>query len=100
MCQLAQKLLYYTHLTLIEALSQMAPYSLYSALLLIRAHRALVKSSALYREYGAIWHAAKVSDKVIKIHNILDGDFTAGRRLYDTCHLWHVGLWVSKPTVF
>ena len=81
MCQLAHMLLYYTHLTLIEALSQMAPYS-------------------LYREYGAIWHAAKVSDKVIKIHNILDGDFTAGRRLYDTCHLWHVGLWVSKPTVF
>ena len=31
-----------------------APYSLCSALLLARTHRALVKSSALYREEGAI----------------------------------------------
>jgi hypothetical protein len=34
---------------------QMASYSLFSALLLKRTHRALVKCSALYREYGAIW---------------------------------------------
>jgi hypothetical protein len=32
------------------AMSQMASYSLYSELLLIRAHKAQVKSSALYRE--------------------------------------------------
>ena len=35
--------------------SQMAPHSLYSALLLTRAHRALVKSSAIRREKSAIW---------------------------------------------
>ena len=35
--------------------SHMAPYSLNSALRLIRTHRVLVQSSALCREYGAIW---------------------------------------------
>ena len=34
--------------------NQMAPYSLHSALLLTRALMDLVKSSALYREVGAI----------------------------------------------
>lgn len=37
--------------------SQMAPYC---ELLLIRAHRALVITSALYREEGAIWDATFV----------------------------------------
>ena len=36
---------------------QMTPYCLYSALLFTVAHRGLVKSSALYREQGAIWGA-------------------------------------------
>jgi hypothetical protein len=36
--------------------SQLAPYSLYSSLLLTLI--ALVKSSALYREYDTIWDAA------------------------------------------
>jgi hypothetical protein len=35
--------------------SQMALYSLHSALFLTRSHRALVKSSTVYREYGATW---------------------------------------------
>ena len=42
----------------VNFLPQMAPYSLYSALLLTRAHRAMVKKSALYREQGAILDAA------------------------------------------
>lgn len=36
---------------------QMAHYSIYSVLHLTRAHRTLVKSSALCREYCAIWDA-------------------------------------------
>ena len=36
---------------------QMAPYFLYSALLLTRTHTGLVKSSALNREEGAFWDA-------------------------------------------
>ena len=34
---------------------QMEPYSVYSAQLLTRTHRTLVKSSALNQECGAIW---------------------------------------------
>ena len=37
---------------LIEGRYQMETYSLYSALLFTRAHKALVKSSALYRKEG------------------------------------------------
>jgi hypothetical protein len=50
--------------------SQMAPYSLYSALLLTRTillspnHQAvLVNSSALYREQGVIWDVARDSQQ-------------------------------------
>ena len=39
----------------VRVVSQMASWPLYSVLLLITAHMDLVKSSALYREYGAIW---------------------------------------------
>ena len=38
---------------LTEVVSQMAPYSLYSALLLTRAHKVQAKSSALSREKSA-----------------------------------------------
>ena len=40
------------------AASQMVPNSLHSALLLTGAQRAMVKSSALHREYSAICDAA------------------------------------------
>lgn len=43
------------------AVSEMALYSLYSALPSTRAYRALVKSSAIYWEYGAILDAAYIS---------------------------------------
>lgn len=40
-----------------EAMSvlQTAPYSVYSALLSIRAHRAVVKRIALYMDQGVAW---------------------------------------------
>lgn len=44
--------------------SKMAPYSLNSALLSTKDHRALVKSCTLCREYGTIWdayHNSKIS---------------------------------------
>lgn len=39
---------------------KIAPYSLYSALISTRPYRALVKSSALYREWSAIWDSCVV----------------------------------------
>ena len=42
-------------LALILAESEVVPASVYSALLLTRAHKALVKSRLLYREWGPIW---------------------------------------------
>jgi hypothetical protein len=39
----------------------MALYSLHSALILTSENTALVKSSALYREYDAIWDTPRVN---------------------------------------
>lgn len=41
----------------------MVPYSLFSAPLLTRVHKALVESSALHREQGTIWDTIKESYK-------------------------------------
>lgn len=40
---------------------KMAPFSLSSAFILTRAHMALVKRSALYREQATVWEAGSVS---------------------------------------
>ena len=42
-------------------LSQMASYSLYSALFLTMVYMTLVKSSVLYREWGAFWDTTRDS---------------------------------------
>lgn len=51
----------------LSSVSQIASYSLPCSLLLIRAHRALVKSSAWCGEKGAIWNATSVSLGLIVI---------------------------------
>lgn len=53
--------------------SQMAPHSLFSAQIFIRLHRVVVKSSAKYREWGAIWD----------VHLVLPGDMEYFLRFTD-----------------
>jgi hypothetical protein len=58
-------------LQLLWFVSQMAPYSLHSALLLWGALWTLVKSSALNREYGSIWDGCPAVRRKTSAHHYL-----------------------------